>query len=140
MHIIVPTGNRRTCNINSTSLPTVTTSSGVIADGTEDMILYCICLTNNIAVGPTRWSFNNAQVTATQASGNNPYYRNNVPSPLIIPLFGTGNVGTYRCQSEGSTSAPGDSITLLLPGMCLCVITLACYIMCMHVNLYLYLH
>ena len=129
MHIVVPNdSNQRTCNINSTSLPTLTTPSGMIANGTEDVILYCICVIDNIAVGPTIWFFNNILITATQANGNDPYYRNNVPSPFIIPLFSTSNVGTYRCESVGSTSAPGDSITIMLPGMYLCVITLARYI------------
>ena len=90
---------------------------------------------DNVAVGPAIWFINNVRVTATQANGNNPYYRDNVPSPLIIPLFGTSNVGTYRCGSDGSMSAPGDNITLILPGMYLCVITLASYIIYMHVNL-----
>ena len=67
-----------------------------------------------VAVGPAIWFFNNATVTATQANGSNPYYRDNVPSPLIIPLFAAGNDGTYRCESEGSISTPGDSITLIL--------------------------
>ena len=69
-----------------------------------------------VAVGPTEWSFNSASVTATQANGNNPYYRDNVPSPLIIPLFVTGNDGTYECGSNGTSY---DSITLTLPGTCL---------------------
>ena len=119
MYIIVPTTSQRTCNIVSTSLPTLTTPSGVIADGTKDMILYCICRTNNIniAVGPTRWSINGTGVTDTTPNGNNPYYRNNVPSPLIIPLFGASNVGTYRCDSDNTISTPDDSITLMLACM-----------------------
>ena len=95
----------------------MTTPSGVIANGTEDVILYCICVQNNVAVGPAIWFFNDTRVTATQANGNNPYYRDNVPCPLIIPLFVAGNNGTYRCGSDitiGSTS--DNNITLTLPG------------------------
>ena len=124
MCIIAPTTNQRTCNIISTSLPTVTTPSGVIANGTEDVILYCICLTNDddIAVGPTRWFIDNTEVTDDLPNGNNPYFRNNVPSPLIIPMFGASNVGTYRCGSDNTIAAPDDDrITLTLACMYLCV-------------------
>ena len=124
MYIIAPVGSRRTCSIISTSLSTLTTPSGVIANGTEDVILYCICLLNNInvAAGPTRWFINGTtEVADTSPNGNNPYYRNNVPSPLIIPLFGASNVGTYRCESQATTQTPDDSITLMLPCMYSCV-------------------
>ena len=124
MYIIAPSGSQRTCSIVSTSLPTLTTPSGVIADGAENVILYCICLLNNInvAAGPTMWFINGTAITDTLPNGNNPYYRNNVPSPLIIPLFGASNVGTYRCQSEATTPTPDDDrITLMLPCMYSCV-------------------
>ena len=118
IHIIVSTTNSpRTCNIISTSLPTVTTPSGMIANGTEDVILYCICVQDNVAVGPVLWFFNNTQVTATQFNGNSPYYRNNVPGPLIIPLFVAGNNGTYRCGSDTTIGSTSDNIiTLTLSG------------------------
>ena len=116
----VPAENStRTCTIISTSLPTVTTPSGVIASGTQNVILYCICMEDNVAVGPTTWNFNGTGVTLTEDNGSgNPYSRNNVPGPLIIPFFGTGTVGTYQCRSStASVSSPGDTITLTLPGM-----------------------
>ena len=47
-------------------------------------------------MGPTIWSFNGVGLV-TQASGNNPYYRNNVPTPLIIPSFTATYAGIYRC-------------------------------------------
>ena len=78
---------------------------------------------DDVAVGPATWLFDETGVTDASPNGNNPYYRNNVPSPLIIPLFGASNVGTYRCESHGSTSASGDSITLVLSSMYLCVTT-----------------
>ena len=108
-------GSQRTCTIISTSLPTVTTPSGVIANGTQNVILYCICMDDNVAVGPTEWLFNGIKVTLTTASGNNPYARNNVPGPLIIPSFVTGNDGTYQCGSGDSSQE--DTITLTLLGM-----------------------
>ena len=33
----------------------------------------------------------------TQASGDNPYYRNNVPASLIIPSFTATRAGMYNC-------------------------------------------
>ena len=55
---------------------------------------------NNVAVGPTTWFINGTTVTLTTADGSgNPYYRDNVPSPLIIPLFTATYAGTYGCGS-----------------------------------------
>ena len=116
-YIIVPENNPRSCNIISTSLPTLTTPGRVITNGTRNVILYCVCAINNIAVGPTTWYFNGVQVNRTEDDGSGaPYSRNNVPSPLIIPSFVTGNDGTYRCGSENSVvmPTPDDTITLLL--------------------------
>ena len=111
--------SQRTCTIISTSLPIVTTPSGVIASGTQNVILYCICMEDNVTVGPTEWLFNGTAVTLTEDDGSgNPYARNNVPGPLIIPSFVTGTIGTYRCRSAtASVSSLGDTITLTLPGM-----------------------
>ena len=107
------------CNI-STSLPTVTTPGGVITDETQNVILYCICTIDNIAVGPTFWYFYGVLVTLTEDDGSGaPYYRDNVPSPLIIPSFVTGNDGTYHCGSEGTIiPTPDDTITLTSLGIC----------------------
>ena len=71
-----------------------------IPSGAENVILYCICRRNtNVAVGPARWFINNNEVTRTQASGSNPYLRDNVPAPLIIPSFNVNHVGRYGCKS-----------------------------------------
>ena len=119
-YIIDAPAANRSCNIISTSLPTVTTPGGVITDGTQNVILYCICTINNIAVGPTFWYYNDVRVNLTEDDGSGaPYFRNNVPSPLIIPFFVTGNDGTYRCGSEGTViSTPDNAITLISLGMC----------------------
>ena len=106
------------CNIISTSLPTVTATGGVIPNGTQNVILYCICTRNtSVAVGPTMWYFNGAPVNLSETDeiDGNPYYRNNVPSPLIIPYFVAPHDGTYSC--ERYTNESRDTITLTLPGM-----------------------
>ena len=91
---IDPSGNR-ICRMFS---PNLTTNGEMIdiPSGTQNVILYCICTRNNVAVGPTTWSFNGVELM-TQASGDNPYYRNNVPAPLIIPSFAATRAGTYHC-------------------------------------------
>ena len=92
-----PSGIQRVCRIYS---PSITTNGGMIdiLSGTQNVILYCICTRNGVAVGPATWSFGSTAITTT-ASGNNPYYRINVPSPLIIPSFNADHVGTYRCDN-----------------------------------------
>ena len=89
-----------------------------IPSGTQNVILYCICTRTDIAVGPTTWFIGSTAVTRTTASGNNPYYRNNVPSPLIIPSFTATYVGTYGCGSGSGVSTPSVTIDLALPRMC----------------------
>ena len=100
----------------------MTAAGGVIANGTQNVILYCVCNRSDVAVGPTLWYFNGVQVTLTETvtTDGNPYYRNNVPSPLIIPSFVTGHDGNYSCGNPNinDISLHGDSIILTLPGVC----------------------
>ena len=109
------------CNITSTNLPTVTAAGGVIANGTQNVILYCICMRidSNIVVGGTGWFFNGVLITLTQDDGSgNPYSRDNVPSTLTIPSFVSPHDGNYSCGPAGyhfsSASMLGDDITLTL--------------------------
>ena len=114
MIFTVPSETQRICNIYS---PSLTTNGGVmrIPSGTQNVILYCICRRNNVAVGPGRWFINGTEVTHTTASGNNPYSRDNVAAPLIIPSFTATHVGIYGCASL--TNVPSVTIDLALPGM-----------------------
>ena len=115
----------RTCTIYS---PNVTTN-GVIMDipnGTQNVILYCICRRNNVAVGPATWFINGTTVTRTTASENNPYTRDNVPSPLIIPSFTATYAGTYGCQNNFFASRV--TIDLILSGI-VCYIRIYEYIL-----------
>ena len=114
-----------TCTIASTNLPGLTTAGGPVPNGTENLIIYCICTrmseSDIVAVGPTIWSRDNGQVTLAETDETNAdtYYRNNVPSPLIIPSFTATHVDRYRCRS-GSAGASNvdDNITLTAQGMC----------------------
>ena len=107
-----PSGDR-VCTIYS---PNVTTNGAMmdIPSGTQNVILYCICRRNNVAVGPTTFFINGTAVNRTTASGNNPYTRDNVPSPLIIPLFTATRAGTYGCA--GIASTPRVTIDLAISG------------------------
>ena len=85
----------------------------------------------SVATGPTFWFFNGALLTLKQSDGNgNPYSRNSVPSPLIIPSFDYPRDGNYSCGPTtifDVVSTQGDTITLTLdlPGTYVCVI---CYL------------
>ena len=79
------------------------------------MILYCVCRIQGIAVGPTTWF--NGDTELTIASANNPYFRDNVPSPLIFSSFIMANTGTYSC---GSNNSPNVTVDLDLLGMYVC--------------------
>ena len=92
-----------------------------IFSGTQNVTLYCICRKNNVAVGPTTWFIDGTAVTTT-ASEDNPYYRNNVPSPLIIPSFTATHAGTYGCG--GFTNTSSVTIDLAILGTC---ILFTCY-------------
>ena len=111
------------CSIVSTNLPNLTAGGGVIANGTQNVILYCICVRVNsfVTVALTTWFFNGAQITLNQDDGSgNPYSRNNVPSTLIIPSFVTPHDGNYSCAPNNNfnkVATLGDTITLTLPGM-----------------------
>ena len=46
----------------------------------------------------------------TEANGDNPYYRNNVPAPLIIPSFTATRAGTYCCTGHTTVVTIGLAI------------------------------
>ena len=106
----VPSGPNRVCTIYS---PHVTTNGAMmdIPSGTQNVILYCICSRPDVAVGPTTWFINGTAVTTTSI-GNNPYYRDNVPSPLIIPSFTATHAGTYGCGSSAPNPPTAPSVTI----------------------------
>ena len=115
--------DRRVCTIISTSLPSLTASSErIITRGTQNVILYCVCEIDNVVVGPTFWFFDGALVTLTENDGSgNPYLRDNVPSPLIIPSFDYPHGGNYSCGPTNifdvvSTQRDTITLTLDLPG------------------------
>ena len=95
----------------------MTAAGGVIPSRTQNVILYCICTIDYIAVGPTHWFYNGVLVTLTENDGSgNPYFRDNIPCPLIIPSF--VHNGTYSCGPNINFDEAKDNITLIaLPSM-----------------------
>ena len=96
------TEDRRSYTIYSTSLINMTVNngsitSGAIVCGTPNVILYCICRIDDVAVGPVVWFKGDQRVPTYQGGINNPYTRDSVPSPLIFTSFTASNVGTYGC-------------------------------------------
>jgi len=78
---------------------------------------------DNAAVAGTRWFFpNRDQVRVKRLSGpNDPYYKNIVPSLLVIQKFVHPYNGTYSCGPSkffNHVSSGGDTISLTLAGMC----------------------
>ena len=122
LYVDDPMGNVN-CSIVSTNLPNVTAAGGVIANGTQNVILYCICMRVNsiVTVGQAFWFFNGVRITLTQDNGSdNPYARDNIPSTLTIPSFVTPHDGSYSCTHNNDfneVATLGDTITLTLPGM-----------------------
>ena len=125
-----PSGLVRVCTIYS---PNITTNGAMmdIPSGTQNVILYCICRRTNVAVGPAIWFINGTTVIRSTARGDNPYYRDKVPSPLIIPLFTATHAGTYGCGSTiivnnipTNPTTPSVTIDLAIAGtyiaMCNC--------------------
>ena len=126
-----------TCTIISTNLPTLTTDGGVIFNGTQNVIIYCLCMRNNVAVAGARWFFPNGTQVRTEnhpyTGPNDPYFRNIIPIPLVIRKFIHPYNGTYGCGPNSLfdyVSSHRDTINLTLAGMnnfnCVLFLELCC--------------
>ena len=118
------TSNKYNCTIISTSLTTLTTDGGVLADGTQNVTIYCLCMESNVVVGGARWFFPNGTQVRTEThrltGPNDPYYRNIIPAPLFIPEFVHPYDGTYSCGPSSNfvdVKTEGDTINLTLLGI-----------------------
>ena len=87
-----------------------------------------------ISVGPTIWSRDNGQLirAETDETNSNPYYRNNVPSPLIIPSFAATHAGTYRCESGSVVPVRVNATFSLTAGTCNCNVHVPYYVWVKH--------
>lgn len=114
--------HERNCTIISTSLTNLTTDGGEVIDGARNVIIYCVCMMNNITTGGARWFFPNGtriRIQSPQKPGS-PYYINNIPTPLIFPSFVYPYAGTYGCgftKYFKTVALHGDTIDLTLSGM-----------------------
>ena len=113
------------CEIISTSFTTLTADGGALLNGTRNVIIYCLCTRNGVAVGGTSisWFLDGTRIRRTQADGtNNPYSRNTVPTQLVIPSFVSSSAGIYYCGPTIFFNNAMSSISLNLTGTCVCVI------------------
>ena len=116
-----PGGTTTTCTIISTNFPGLTTNGGSIVIGAPNVIIYCICMRGNVAVGPTIWLRGQESLGTTEITSN-PYYRDDIPSSLIIPSFTASDADTFHCRSgSAGTTVIEDTITLAIQGMCICM-------------------
>ena len=124
-----PKGNIN-CNIVSTNLRTVTAAGGAIANGTQNVILYCLCMRVNsdVTLGRPKWFVNGTRIARTEDDGSgDPYFRDIVTSSLTIPSFVAPHNGIYSCGPTmrfNDVSSRGDDITLALLGTYACIFCL----------------
>ena len=106
----------------------MTSAGGVIANGTQNVIVYCICNRSNVAAGRPRWFLNGSRITLARDDGSgSPYVRDILPSTLIISSFVAPHNGIYSCGTTNrfsDISSSGDSITLALLGTYACIFCL----------------
>jgi len=112
------------CSIISTSLTTLSTAGGVITNGTQNVVIYCLCMRGHVVVPGARWFFPNySQVRVPTFRGyisGSPYYFNVIPTPLIIPTFVHPYNGTYKCILGSGifhNEQYGDNISLTITGI-----------------------
>ena len=109
-----------TCDIISTNVINVTATGGAITYGTQNVIIYCLCMRGQVAVGAggASWFVNSTRITRNQDDGSNhPYFKRSVPFQLIIPSFVNSHIGRYSCGPSSDfsdVSSRGDSIDLTL--------------------------
>ena len=103
------------CTITPINPTTLTAAGGVLASGTENVIIRCNCADDDgMVVGRVRWydpdgtrlldSVNNDYVTGT------PYFRrapDDTNILLVIPTFNDSYDGTYTCGGRVNRSPPG---------------------------------
>ena len=119
----------QSCTITPRNPTTLTGAGGVLASGTENVMIHCNCVDgNNMAVGPVRWydpdgdrlvSSNNNQFNDTVPHFTRAAQNDNRNVILVIPTFTDSYDGTYTCgrrNSDGSLGTPSATITLSIRG------------------------
>ena len=102
------------CTITPTNPATLTAAGGVIASGTENVIIHCNCTDDDgTVVDPVRWHDLDGTrlLLSTHSSyvSGTPYYRrapNNATVTLVIPTFNESYNGTYTCGGKVNTGPP----------------------------------
>ena len=114
------------CTITPINPTTLTTAGGVLASGTENVMIQCNCTDHQFIFGVA------PNVTWYDPSGINLLFSNSVPKTphitsdgddtnivLVIPTFNDSYDGTYTCGEKDDNyppGAPNATITLTIDG------------------------
>ena len=115
------------CTITPINPTTLTTTGGVLASGTVNVMIQCSCTYNNGAVvNPVRWYDPDGTRLVTSShniyKAGSPYYRrapNNANVALVISTFNESYNGTYTCGrkvNRGPPDPPNAAINLTTGG------------------------
>ena len=127
IHPVVGVSAQGGCIITPTNPTTLTTAGGVLASGTENVMIQCNCTYDNgTVIDRVRWydpdgtkllvSHNNNYVAGT------PYYSrepDNINIALVIPIFNDSYDGTYYCGrrfGRGPPEPPNAVVNLTIGG------------------------
>jgi len=114
---VVNVSAQGSCTITSTNSPDLIAAAGILAHGTEYLMIECECVGDNgLQQSEIRWFLPDATIVATQANvlDGAPYHLNGI---LVIPTFNHSYDGTYTCGvGNNYPPTPMTTITLSLPG------------------------
>ena len=126
VHIVVDVSAQGGCIIIPINPTTLTATGGVLASGTENVVIQCNCTDDNGTVDRVRWydpdgtrlllSYHYNYVPGT------PYFRkapNNANVALVIPKFNDSYDGTYYCGgrfNKGPPDPPNAAVNLTIGG------------------------
>ena len=115
VHPVVDVSAQGGCTITPINPTTLTTAGGVLASGTENVMIQCNCTDDDgTVVNPVRWYDPDGTRLLVSGYSNyvagTPYYRrepDNTNIALVIPTFNDSYDGTYTCGGRVSYGLPG---------------------------------
>ena len=123
-HPVVDVSTQGGCTITPINPTTLTAAGGVLASGTENVMIRCNCTDDDgMAIGHVRWY--DPDGTRLLVSGHSryvtgtPYSSNNANVLLVIPTFNDSYDGTYTCGRRSRSlpvGAPNATVELTISG------------------------
>ena len=115
------------CTITLINPTTLTAAGGILASGTENVMIKCNCTDDDgMVVGRVRWyDPDGTRLLINTQHGyinGTPYFRkapNNVNILLVIPTFNDSYYGTYTCGRRSASlpvGAPNATVKLTISG------------------------